>query len=161
MAKDICYFGIRSYEEEEAALLKEKQTLVFETSECKVESLDSIHKNINQYFNHETDGKRKYWISFDIDGIDMGSFSSTGTAEGNGLSLDFACKLFERMIPESLGMDFTEVNFELTSGQARENDEATFKELFEFICHQVNQPTTHVGRHHTMAESVNKMSNRW
>jgi len=37
-------------------------------------------------------------------------------------------------------MDFTEVNFELTSGEVRQKDEQTFREIFEFICHQVNQP---------------------
>lgn len=37
-------------------------------------------------------------------------------------------------------MDFTEVNFELTEGQTRRNDEQTFRELFEFICHSVNTP---------------------
>jgi hypothetical protein len=43
-----------------------------------------------------------------------------------------------------MGMDFTEVNFELTNGQSRQNDEATFRELFEFICHQVNQPVRNI-----------------
>jgi hypothetical protein len=37
-------------------------------------------------------------------------------------------------------MDLTEVNFELTQGQARQTDEQTFRELFEMICHNVNQP---------------------
>ena len=160
MAKDICYFGIRSYEEEEVAILKEKQTLVFEPNDCKLESLEQIHSTINKYFNHQTDGERKYWVSFDIDGVDGGAFQSTGTAEGNGLSLDFTQKLFERIIPESIGMDFTEVNFELTNGKERANDEATFKELFEFICHQVNQPVTHVEHHRTMAHTQ-MMRNRF
>lgn len=37
-------------------------------------------------------------------------------------------------------MDLTEVNFDLTTGNARTTDEQTFRELFELICHQVNQP---------------------
>ena len=160
MAKDICYFGIRSYEEEEVALLKEKQTLVFEPSECKLEALESIHQTINHYFNHEADDRRKYWISFDIDGVDSGSFASTGTAEGNGISLEFAYRLFERFVPESIGMDFTEVNLELTTGQARQNDEATFRELFEFLVHQVNQPTTRVD-HLAMPSSLDRMNNKF
>ena len=52
MSKDICYFGIRSYEEEEEALLREKQTLVFEPIDCKVDQLEVMHKTIHQYFNH-------------------------------------------------------------------------------------------------------------
>jgi hypothetical protein len=45
------------------------------------------------------------------------------------------------MIPKSVGMDLTEVNFSLTEGATRMQDEQTFKDLFEFICHQVNQPS--------------------
>ena len=37
-------------------------------------------------------------------------------------------------------MDFTEVNFDLTSGDQRKKDEQTFREIFEFICHSVNLP---------------------
>jgi len=72
MSRDICYFGIRSYEEEEVALLREKQTLVFEPEDCKIESLENMHKTIHHYFNHQAESK--YWISFDIDGIDGASF---------------------------------------------------------------------------------------
>jgi arginase family enzyme len=37
---DLCYFGIRSYEEEEAALIQEKGVLVFDSAECSVNKLD-------------------------------------------------------------------------------------------------------------------------
>ena len=57
------------------------------------------------------------------------------------MSLDFTYNLMEKFVPMTLGMDLTEVNFELTSGEVRRNDEQTFRELFEFICHQVNKPT--------------------
>jgi len=68
-------------------------------------------------------------------------------------------KLFERFIPQTVGMDFTEVNFELTSGQARHNDEATFRELFEFICHQVNQPVRNIGDAIPMGHEMNMERN--
>jgi hypothetical protein len=54
--------------------------------------------------------------------------------------MEFTKALFERMIPQTIGMDFTEVNFELTSGQERKKDEETFRDILEMICHQVNQP---------------------
>lgn len=139
MQKDLCYFGIRSFEEEEEKLVREREVLIFEPEDCKIEHLNKIHKSINQHFNHTPD--TKYWISFDIDGVDGNQFKSTGTCEGNGIKLDFAYKLFERFTPRTIGMDFTEVNFELTEGQTRRNDEQTFRELFEFICHSVNTPT--------------------
>ena len=121
MARDICYFGIRSYETEEELLLKEKRTLVFETKDCEVKNLEAVHKTIHNYFDHTEESN--YWISFDIDGVDGSAFPSTGTTEGGGLSLDFTMKLFERFIPETIGMDFTEVNFELTEGHARHDNE--------------------------------------
>jgi hypothetical protein len=37
-------------------------------------------------------------------------------------------------------MDLTEVNFEMTSGMARHNDQQTLREVLEHIVHQVNQP---------------------
>lgn len=138
MEKDLCYFGIRSFEEEEEALIREKGCLIFEPENCKIEDLRSIHAKMNQYFNHTRDSK--YWISFDIDGVDGNQFRSTGTVEGNGLTLDSTYKFFERFTPRSIGMDLTEVNFELTEGQTRRNDEQTFRELFEFITHSVNTP---------------------
>jgi arginase family enzyme len=111
--------------------------LVFDSKECEVERLDEIQAEIQQYFkqkpNHE-----KNWISFDIDGVDSSEFKSTGTDEGNGLSLDFTMKLFEKMVPKSVGMDFTEVNFTLTEGKELQQDKETFRDLMELICHQVN-----------------------
>jgi len=112
--KDLCYFGIRSFEEEEEQLVKDKQVLVFEPENCQTDALDSIHREMNQYFDHTKDSK--YWISFDIDSVDAAEFRSTGTAEGNGLSLDFTYKFFEKFTPRTVGMDLTEVNFELTTG---------------------------------------------
>lgn len=139
LQNDLCYFGIRSYEDDEAALIKEKGVLVFDSAECTKNRLDNIHGEIHHYFKHKPE-KTKYWISFDIDGVDSSEFQSTGTDEGNGLSLDFTYSLFERMIPQTVGMDFTEVNFELTEGATRAKDQDTFRDIFEFICHQVNQP---------------------
>jgi arginase len=139
MESDICYFGIRSYEEEEAALINENGVLVFDSAECHVNRLDNIHAEIHQYFKHKAN-RTKYWISFDIDGVDSSEFKSTGTDEGNGLSLEFTKALFERMVPQTIGMDFTEVNFELTQGAQRKNDEETFRDILELVCHQVNQP---------------------
>jgi arginase family enzyme len=137
--KDLCYFGIRSYEEDEAAMIQEKGVLVFDSADCTKNRLDMIHSEIHSYFKHKQE-KSKYWISFDIDGIDSEEFKSTGTDVGHGLTLDFTYALFERLIPQTVGMDFTEVNFELTSGATRVKDEETFRNVFEFICHQVNQP---------------------
>lgn len=92
MDTDLCYFGIRSYEEDELQMIRDKGTLVFESEVCKPKNLDKIHRVMNNYFNDQKD--KRYWISFDIDSIDESEFGSTGTAEGNGLSVEFCSKLF-------------------------------------------------------------------
>ena len=46
----------------------------------------------------------------------------------------------EDFIPKSIGMDLSEVNFEMTSGTARHNDQQTVRELLELVVHLVNQP---------------------
>lgn len=116
--KDLCYFGIRSYEDDEKELIESKQVLVFESKECKIPKLDAIHQEIHTYFKHNAN-LSKYWISFDIDGVDSSEFLSTGTDEKHGIKLDFLYKLFERLLPQTVGMDLTEVNFELTKGDVR------------------------------------------
>jgi len=39
-------------------------------------------------------------------------------------------------MPYMIGMDLTEVNFQLSNGQARLEDEKTFKDLFQFLVYQ-------------------------
>lgn len=139
MSKDICYFGIRSYEPEEVQLLKDKQVLVFEAQECQADNLDLIEQEIEVYFNQKN--RMQYWVSFDIDAVDAQEFRATGTAEEDGLTLDFVESFFSRMAKRTVGMDFTEVNFELSpSAFSRTTDEQTFRQLFELICHSVNEP---------------------
>lgn len=138
MSKDICYFGIRSYEEEEEALIKEKNVLVFEAAKCTEENIDQIENDLDVYFNQKD---KKYWISFDIDAVDSNEFEATGTAEDQGLTLDFVESFLERMTRRTVGMDLTEVNFELSpNAHSRLTDEQTFRYLFELICHNVNEP---------------------
>jgi arginase family enzyme len=118
MDTDVCYFGIRSYEDDELQMVKDKGILVFESETCKENNLDNIHRVMNKYFKscHQ---KNNYWISFDIDSVDQAEFGSTGTAESSGLTLDFTHKFFQRFLPKSHGMDLTEVNFDLASSSSQ------------------------------------------
>lgn len=137
VSKDICYFGIRSYEPEEIQLVYDKQIRFYGSEVCEPELIDVIERNVDQHFKQRSN---KLWISFDIDGVDASEFLSTGTAEGNGLSIAFMESFFSTFSKRSIGMDFTEVNFELApSDQMRQTDMETFRHLFELICHEVNQ----------------------
>lgn len=118
--------------------------------------MDQIENDIDEYF--EQKNRRNYWISFDIDGVDAGEFVATGTAEDQGLSLEFIEKFFERMTRRSVGMDFTEVNFELSPNhESRITDEQTFRYLFEMICHQVNEPVSE-DQYYQVARHVERQS---
>jgi len=47
------------------------------------------------------------------------------------------------MASKTVGMDFTEVNFELAQSiEEKIKDQQTFKHLLELICHSVNSPTS-------------------
>ena len=116
MDKDICYFGIRSFEPEELIYMQENECLVFKSETCHptYERVHDIHKEIYTYFLQQPKyryGEPKYWISFDIDGMDSAEFKSTGTDEGDGIKFDFVYKLLDRFIPRAKGMDLTEINF--------------------------------------------------
>ena len=113
--KDLLYFGIRSYEPEEKALIDKFKVPYFESADCKAEDIDKIEEKVLKYFKH-IPNDTTYWFSFDIDGVCANDFKSTGTDEGNGINLLFIYTLFERFLPRTVGMDFTEVNFTLTKG---------------------------------------------
>jgi arginase family enzyme len=113
--RDLCYFGIRKWQEEEARYISENNVLVFEPSECNTRNIRGIKSHVNKYFSQygEHSLKSKYWISFDADSIDSSLFKSNTEImpEVSGLSLDFIFKLFEVYTPHSIGMDFSEINF--------------------------------------------------
>ena len=130
--KDLIYFGIRSWEPEEMALLEDRQIPWYESKHCRVECIPQMKAEIERYFF--PDGKKHpYWISFDIDGVDCREFASTGTPEDQGIPLDFMMKFFEAFVPEAVGMDFTEVNFELSSGAQTERDKQTVRKIIEQV----------------------------
>lgn len=155
MAHDICYFGVRSFEEGEEHVIVNNQVLHFDSSECTTKRVEKILFQLLDYFNH--DASTKYWISFDIDGLDPTEFYSTGTAEENGLSMEFVHALLDKMIPLSVGMDLVEINFELTTGEVRRKDENTIKELFNFINDKVQHSTGSEKSMH-MSESTGSSS---
>lgn len=129
---DIVYVGIRSYEPEEYELIKKERVPVIPVEQCENEKLEEIQKKIESHFF--PDGiKTPIWISFDIDGLDSNEFLSTGTPEGGGIKYEFITEFFKRFIPEAVGMDITEVNFALTSGEERKKDELRFQDIFKNI----------------------------
>ena len=96
-----------------------------------------MKKEIEKHFF--PDGKKEpYWISFDIDGVDKSEFASTGTPEGEGISISFMMKFLETFLPESVGMDLTEVNFLQSDEDQAEIDMVTVRLIIEKIVQTVH-----------------------
>ena len=113
-------------------LLIDRKIPWYESKLCQPERIPQIKEEVEKYFF--PDGKKEpYWISFDIDGVDYQQFASTGTPENLGIPLDFMMTFFETFIPESVGMDLSEVNFRLSSGETTERDKRTVRRLIEKI----------------------------
>lgn len=111
----------------------------YESKLCKPEFIPQIKKEVEDYFFPDGSKKEPYWISFDIDGVDYQQFASTGTPENLGIPIDFMLSFFETFIPESVGMDFSEVNFLLSTGDTTERDKQTIRQLIEKITDVVHR----------------------
>lgn len=48
--KDVCFFGIRSYEPAEMDLIKERKVLCYLAEDCKIDRLQDMKKEIETYF---------------------------------------------------------------------------------------------------------------
>ncbi len=135
--KDLIYFGIRSYEPEEFKMIQKHRIPWYDSRVCHPDRIPEIKRDVEKYFF--PDGKKDpYWISFDIDGVDKSEFASTGTPEGQGISLAFMMKFFEAFIPESVGMDFTEVNFLTSDEDQAEIDMLTVRLIIERLVQTVH-----------------------
>ncbi len=136
--KHLIYFGIRSYEPEELKLIQKHRIPWYDSRVCHPDRIPEMKKEIDSYFF--PDGQRHpYWISFDIDGVDKSEFASTGTPEAQGISLDFMMKFLETFLPESVGMDFTEVNFLRSDEEQVEIDMLTVRLIIEKITQTVHK----------------------
>jgi hypothetical protein len=78
-----------------------------------------------------------------LDSTEFGSKtrSGVGLKEDDGVSLEFLGKFMEKFANDSIGMDLSDVNFEVTSESSqRHADEQTFREFFELILTSINRP---------------------
>lgn len=66
---------------------------------------------------------------------------SIASKENDGVSLEFLGEFMKHFASQSIGLDLSDVNFEVTkTSQPRHADEQTFRELFELILDSVNKP---------------------
>lgn len=101
------YVGARSWDNAEYARVRRSEALVYYSYMCNLWTLDDIAKEIKQRV-----GDDPVWISLDFDAICSSEFKATGTPEPHGLESEFVSKLLERLLPQAVGCDLSEINFD-------------------------------------------------
>ena len=65
---------------------------------------------------------------------------NTYSQENDGVTLEFLSEFMNQFASQSIGMDLSDVNFEVTKeNSCRHADEQTFRELFELILDSINR----------------------
>ncbi|MFM1792275.1 MAG: hypothetical protein RLZZ252_629 [Bacteroidota bacterium] len=107
-AKNLIFIGTRSYEEQEWELIRKHSILVITIDEINKLGRDWLVDTINRHLEH----CMYRYVSFDVDSLDSSISSATGTPEPNGLDLETASYLFERLWnhPQTVCMEITEFN---------------------------------------------------
>lgn len=66
--------------------------------------------------------------------------SGPGLKDDDGVSLEFLGEFMKEFANQSVGMDLSDVNFEVTSESSQKHaDEQTFREFFELILDSINR----------------------
>lgn len=141
-----------------------KGGVVFGNRICHPDLVDEMHMALRNRFDQSI--PRNYWISCNMNALDSTEFKSKTRSyntpkENDGITLDFLGEFMEHFAPHSIGMDLSDVNFEVANDSScRHADEQTFRELFERILHSVNQePELPLSDHHTLSYMAESLKN--
>lgn len=121
--ENIVFIGIRSYEEQEIALVKELGIQVYFAEDVHSMGINAVISEAIQYL----DTKTKHWyVSFDVDSLDPSLSQGTGTPVENGLQLEQAKPLIQMLWnhPKTQCFEVTEINRELDPS----------KDMVQLIC---------------------------
>ena len=94
----------------------------------------------------DNSSNHNFWISCNMNALDSIEFRSKTRSgldlmEDDGVSLEFLGEFMKKFANHSIGMDLSDVNFEVTSEKSqRHADEQTFREFFELILESINRP---------------------
>ena len=108
--ENMCFIGIRSFEEGEHDLINRLGIKVFYIEEVKSRGLDAVFKDAKTIVTRNTP---YYGLSIDLDGIDPSETPGVGTPEKNGLSSQELCDALKKYChrdPKLIGVEITEFN---------------------------------------------------
>lgn len=115
---------------------------------------DLIHRRLSQNMANTND----LWISCSMNVLDSSQFMSKqrnifGSEVGDGVSVDFLSAFIRSFADESIGLDLSDVNLDITQSddQLRYQDYETFRDLFEHIVDSIQ------GSHHIQEQPFQKI----
>tara|TARA_B100001093_G_scaffold315594_1_gene301085 strand:+ start:2172 stop:2984 length:813 start_codon:yes stop_codon:yes gene_type:complete len=121
--ENIAYIGIRSIDDFEKNLIKEKNIKVIDHNK----DIESIKKELNEFI-----GNSSIHISFDVDVLDPEFMQCTGTREPNGISLDHLLNIFDILKTHNVNsMDIVEFNH--AQGKNKEEFTTSLKSLLSVM----------------------------
>ncbi len=128
--EDLVYIGLRSYEEEEAYLIRKNNIKVFTVSDVRKKSVKTISTETLNYLENCD----LLYVSFDIDSLDSNIITGTGCPETNGLYEKEAKDIVYYFLqsPKVAVFEITEVNPML------DKDEKTVNIAFDILENAIN-----------------------
>lgn len=132
MPRDLVIIGLRDYEEEEEAIIREHGIKVVPVKEVREKGGDAVVKEVLAYLGE----CGKLHVSFDVDSLDPGISVGTGTPVPDGLFLDEARALLTGLCgePKTVTLDVVEINPALDTRNAMAENVLTILEpLFHIL----------------------------
>lgn len=128
--ENLCLIGIRSFEREEASLLKNLGVTVFTNKDVEQQGLETILQHAYQHVTRNTSG---FGFSIDLDGFDPEFAPGTGTPVANGIDANDFCRIISRWAndPQLIGFEIAEFNSHLDIDKITENTMADIIRAFQ------------------------------
>lgn len=107
--ENVCLIGVRSFENEEAALLKKLGVRIYHIDECKEKGLHQVIPEAVKLVSANTVG---YGISIDLDAVDPNDAPGVGSPEKGGLDAQELKAVLKNLPREKplLGLEIAELN---------------------------------------------------
>jgi arginase len=132
LPEDLVFIGLRDFEAEEAAIIKEHNIKVITVEELRAKGAAAVVKEVLAYLG----ACDKLHVSFDVDSLDPSISVGTGTPVPNGLFLDEARTLLTDFCsdPKTVALDVVEINPALDTRNAMAESVLTVMEpLFPIL----------------------------
>lgn len=116
LPQNLCFVGIRSFEEGEADLIQRLGIRVYDIAAVKERGIKVIMQEAKDYVSQNTVG---YGLSVDLDGLDPQDAPGVGTPEQDGILVKDFCEALKPFHddPRLLGVEIAEYNPHLDKNQ--------------------------------------------